>query len=201
MAPSLEGWGSELPALSLSGAVQEGSFTDGNGLSSLSIQDLRVRNGAIDCNQNSSRTSILTDSDHGFAKSKSIERLRRDISVPSFSLPSTRASSRTLQNLTMNSRKKIPGTLSILTGAAARLRSKSETSLLKIELIGENEIHDQLAALNGVEDRSSAKMLSKSSDAYMHSPTLNSGVLRPQALVPLQGDRVISAGAASPSSF
>jgi hypothetical protein len=203
MTPPLERRESELPALSRSGAVQEGSLTDGSGLSSLVIQDLRVLDEGLDINQSFSKIQIPPCSDQGFARLKRNYRLQRDNSSPSFSSASTRASSstssrlgspsRNLQNSMMNSQKSSPDGLRTSTSTASLL-SKSGTYFPKSELKGEGEIHDQRAVLREEEDMNSANVLSRSSDAYILSSSIHSAGVRSQVLIPLQSDRVAGAG-------
>lgn len=205
MTPSLERRETELPALSRSGALQEGSFTDGNELSSSVIQDRRLLDEGLDSKKSPSRMQMLHDSDHGFAKLKKIDRLHRDNSSSSFSSATAKVSSRTSSQFNspshaVNSPKRIPETLKTLT-TSARLLSKSETSYPKSDLKGESEMNDQLAAFRGEEDRNSANTLSGSTDAFMHNSSLHGGGVRSQVLIPLQADRVSVAGVTSSSSF
>jgi hypothetical protein len=203
MTPSLERRESELPALSRSCAALEGSFTDGSGLSSLVIQDLRVLDEGLDVKQTSSKIQMLPDSDQGFARLKKIYRLQRENSSTSFSSASTRASSSTssrlgspsyaLQNSVINSQKRSPDALRTST-STARLLSKSGTYFPKSELKGVCGMQDQWAAVREEEDVSSANALSGGSDAYMHNSSIHSGGVRSQVLIPLQSDRVAGAG-------
>lgn len=176
-----------LPALSKSRAVQQGSFIDGHGSSSLGNQNPEALGVGLDSKQNLSK--IEPDSDQRLASLRKTDGLRSGNSSRTLSLVSTKPSSHTSSRLSSpshtlqipieNSRKKNTDTFGTLTGVAHQLSKSSE---LECE-------NDRLAAFIE-EEKNCTKSIIGSYDAYAHSPSKRNTGVRSTVLSPLRDDRI-----------